>query len=48
MTNIPLGIAAQLPGSCRAIETAEHHLIDYARSLEATVADLRKLYEDVD
>ena len=48
MTNIPLGIAAPLPGPWRVIEAAERHLIDYTRSREATVAELRKPYEDVD
>jgi regulator of RNase E activity RraA len=48
VTNVPLEIAAELPDACRAIEAAERRLIEYARSGDATVGGLRKLYGEVD
>jgi 4-hydroxy-4-methyl-2-oxoglutarate aldolase len=48
VTSVPLDIAARVPDACRAIETAERRLIDYARSGKATVKTLAKIYGEVD
>ena len=48
VTSVPLEIAARAPDACRAIETAERRLIDYARSGKATAETLAKIYGEVD
>jgi regulator of RNase E activity RraA len=48
VTSIPLEIAERLPDACQAIETAERKLIDYARSGNATIEELARLYGEVD
>ena len=48
LTSVPLEIAIQVPDACRAIETVERRLIDYARSGKATVETLAKIYREVD
>jgi 4-hydroxy-4-methyl-2-oxoglutarate aldolase len=48
VTSVPIEIAEKLPDACRAIETAERRLIEYARSGKATVEALAKIYGEVD
>ena len=48
VTRIPPEIADRLPGACRAIESAERRLIDYARSGNVTIEELARLYGEVD
>lgn len=48
VTSIPAEIVRELPARCEAVETAERRLIHYARSGEATIETLRKLYGEVD
>jgi regulator of RNase E activity RraA len=48
VTNVPLEIARDVPAACKAVEDAERKLIDYARSGDATVYGLARLYGRVD
>lgn len=48
VTSIPIEIAERLPDACRAIETAERKVIDYARSGSVSVEELARLYGEVD
>lgn len=46
--NIPHEIARDLPAAAEAIERAERKLIDYARSPEAGIEGLKRMYPRVD
>lgn len=48
VTTIPHEIAARLPRACRAIESAERSLIDYARSGRVDLEELERRYREVD
>lgn len=48
VTSVPIEIADRLPAACRAVEAAERELIDYARSGNASVDELARLYGKVD
>jgi len=48
ITNIPLEIAANLPDACSAIESGERRLIDYARTDNPSIEQLKQMYGEVD